>query len=216
VNPTPGLEKYFRQNTRTRADSSLHPVASPTYLHDRRQSSVHSFGWPEARGHGRLLDLGAEVASHNSSPSIHQRISKGLLQCPASLCISLQAKHATQHLNVACRSFLSAALHLLDIAPNIACPGSLATTPRVRSRILASQTAKAPRPCSWQFVPSPRLEIIPLLVCQTPRLSLDPEAFKLPGSVPALPHHRVPSTVIASYPVLSYLLLLSSTLPTAT
>jgi hypothetical protein len=123
------------------------PPSLPS-LHDRHQSSVNGCGWSEA-GVGQLLDLGAEDLIPAHPPFIV--VSRW---ATAASCISLhlavgQTRYQAPH--AACRRFLSAALQLLDIAPIL--PVWLADNPG-RSRILGSQTVKAPRPCSWQLVTS--------------------------------------------------------------
>jgi hypothetical protein len=82
-------------------------------LHDRRQSAGNGCGWPAA-GVGRLLDLGAEVASRSCSRTHSIAVFQWAtaVSCIAvhQSCISQQTKHATQHRAQLAEGFLSAAL----------------------------------------------------------------------------------------------------------
>jgi hypothetical protein len=186
-------------------------------LHDRRQSAVGQLRLVRGGGHGRFSDLGAEVASRRCSRTIPSPYFNGLLQCSALVCINLhlaadQTRYATTR--AACRRFLSLPRCSDSISHQYCLSGSL-TIP-ARSRILGSQTAKAPRPCSWQLVTLLYWDNSTDRFCGRHARPSTLKLSSVQGSVPALVKHGVPLWSFYSdptYPVLSYLLLLSSILP---
>lgn len=110
---------------------------------------LDSCGWPEAGGWPLLRSGGHLRAAH---APFHRRNSMdycSVLHRSASSCISQQTKHATQHLAQLAESFSLPRCN--DSISHQYCLSGSLTTP-ARSRILGSQTAKAPRPCSWQLV----------------------------------------------------------------
>lgn len=131
------LEQYSRDFAAITWTGSLHPAA-PT-LHDRHQSAAGGLAVGQlARGHCWLLARSEAVAGLSQRPRALQ------VRIPACYCTRLHveqyAKHATHRLPTVqpqrCICCIAAALHLLDIAANIArpayspCPGRLPSTPR--------------------------------------------------------------------------------------